>query len=114
MKLTSVLSALILLLFSGILFSFSPKVYNTYSSNFEFQETFDIENDIEKGSYLNFDINLFFEINFHKVHFFPITREYRYFNSTEEIIAEAYYCPSHLINPSLNGTNIIYPFHSFL
>ena len=63
MKLTTVQSALILLLFSGNLFSFSTKAYNTYSSNLELHET----SDIEKGSYLNYEINLFIEINSHKV-----------------------------------------------
>ena len=109
MKLTTVLSALILLLFSGNLFSFSTKDYNTYSSNLELHEA----SDIEKGSYLNYDINLFIEINSHKVQFFPITLDNRFFNSTKENIAEEYYWFSHLIDTALSGPEIIYPFHSF-
>lgn len=112
MKLKTVISALILLLISSTVFSFSFSApnYNHFSSNVDFQESFEIE----EATYLRYDINLSVQVYLEKVPFFPGSREYNNLNSTKEKIDEEYFCISYLINPALSIPEIIYPFHSFL
>lgn len=110
MKFTTMLYALMLLLISSNVFSFSSDNRNTYSTIIEVQES----SNVEEASYLKYDINLSVQFYLQKVQFFPSTKENNFFNSTKEQIAEEYFCISHLIDPGLSIPEIIYPFHSFL
>lgn len=110
MKYITMLSALMLLLISSNVFSFSPDNRNPYSTLIEVQES----SSVEEAAYLNYDINLSVQFYLQKVQFFPSTRENNFFNSTKTQKEEEYFCISHLIDPGLSVQEIIYPFHSFL
>ncbi len=109
MKITKVLSALLLLI-SGHCFSFTPLEYPVENIITDEKISHNLDVDFQQV----YDSNLSAQLKLSIIPFESLNRNFQFYSDHSQRIAENYINSSCLITPGLDITKIIFPFHSFL